>query len=325
MIRTPLVFGLAGLAVTLAAWQGSLMDQPVSAEPNPAAVISVAVLPEGALDPDTLAEQWIVTPEVGLALLEQGATLLDARNPDLKERDGYLPNSVAVRWQEFSEQEAPNKGQLLGDDDLLTQLLQEAGVSQDRPVVAMADPTQGWGEDGRIVWMLRTLGHEQAVLVDGGFPALREAGLDTVRDPIEPEPGDFVVARTDTWEINRDELRAALGSPNLVLIDAREPREYAGETPYGETRGGHVPGAIHVYYKDLLDEDGNLLSREAILDKLAGFGISPDARIVNYCTGGIRSGWFTSVLADLGFNTQNYAGSMWEWSAGDADQFPLER
>lgn len=159
------------------------------------------------------------------------------------------------------------------------------------------------------------------MLIDGGLQGLVKDGVPAIKPAARP--GDFVVRRTDRFEVKRDDLKGLLGTPNLVVIDAREPREYEGKTPYGETRGGHVPGARHIWYKDLLDKDGKLLPRAEIEKRLAALGASKDTPIVAYCTGGIRSGWFTSVLNDLGYTARNYAGSMWEWSAAPADAYPL--
>lgn len=263
---------------------------------------------------------WLVTPKAARDLIQAGAVVLDARDAKLKSAEP-LPGAAALVWQDLSEPSLPTKGRLIADDAALTAKLQALGVSKDKPVVAVADPVKGWGEDGRIVWTLRTLGHTKAVLVDGGLPALLKDGPLAVQAPAGK--GDFVVQRTDRFEIKREDLKASLGAPGLVVIDAREPREYEGKTPYGETRGGHVPGAKHIWYKDFLDKDGKLLPRPEIEKILAAKGVSKDASIVSYCTGGIRSGWFTTVLNDLGYKARNYAGSMWDWSAGPADQFPL--
>lgn len=267
-----------------------------------------------------LENDWIIEPAQARTLIEGGALVLDARAPDLKESEP-LPNAVPVVWQDLAEDGGKGNGNLLTDDAALTAKLQELGVSQARPVVVVADPLKGWGEDGRLVWTLRTLGHSKAVLINGGLPALLAGGTLAIKAP--EGKGDFVVNRTTAWKIDREEIRSHLNKNDLVLIDAREPREYAGETPYGEARGGHVPGARHVYYKEFLDENGNLLPQEKIAELLQSKGISKGAQIASYCTGGIRSGWFTAVLTDLGYNAKNYAGSMWEWSSSPADQYPL--
>ena len=262
-----------------------------------------------------LADNWIVSADLAKQLLSGGATLIDARQPMLKWLC-RLPSAIPVTWQEFSRSHFPHKGKIIEDNAILTQKLQALGICQDQPVIVIADSVKGWGEDGRIVWMLRTLGHEKAVFVDGGYRALVKAGISQVKGANHPpQPGDFIVSRRSNWEIQQDDLKAILSNANLVVIDAREPREYAGKTPYGETRGGHISGAIHLYYKQLMDKQGKLLTPGEILAILQEKGVSESTQIVCYCSGGIRSAWLTSVLTSLGFYAKNYAGSMWEWSA----------
>lgn len=275
--------------------------------------------------PVNLTKHWIVKASLAKQLIEQGATFLDAREPKLKGW-GTLENAIPVTWEEFSQQHPPNQGKLLEEDRLLTEKLQELGIWENVPVVVFADPSKGWGEEGRIVWMLRTLGHSQAVWVDGGYQALIKAGVPATKKASKAlQKGDFIVSRTSQWDIQRDELKTLLETDNLAIIDAREPREYAGKTPYGEQRGGHVPGAVPLYYKALMDSEGRLLSQEQISTILHEKGIESPSQIINYCTGGVRSGWLTSVLVNLGFSAKNYAGSMWEWSAGPGDNYPLEK
>ncbi|MBT9316345.1 rhodanese-like domain-containing protein [Leptothoe spongobia] len=269
----------------------------------------------------SLDQRWIVSAAEAKRLIEQGATLLDTRKLALTR----LQNSVYADWRQFSPQAVADRGKLLEQEDLLTQQIQEMGISRQMPVVVFANPPKGWGEDGRIVWMLRTLGHSQVVMVDGGVEALVDAGVPVQSGQSHPpKRGDFVVERNSTWEIQRDQLQAELGQDKLVVIDTREAREFAGKTPYGEQRGGHIPGAINLYFKEFLGQDGQLLPLDIIQAKLDEAKITPDTQVVVYCTGGIRSGWLAAVLVTLGYDVKNYAGSMWEWSAAPADSYPLE-
>ncbi|MEA5470111.1 sulfurtransferase [Spirulina sp. 06S082] len=259
-------------------------------------------------------QQWIIDGDRARELLKQGAILLDARPENPLHRRIARP----VAWQDFSQPHSPHRGKLLQDDAVLTAKLQSLGIDRDRPVVVFGDPLRGWGEEGRIVWMLRTLGHSQTYLVDGGVKALGNISLTSA-----PKQGDFTVQRVSTWEIGVNELRTAIAQDRLVVIDSREAREYQGQTPYGESRGGHLAKAIHLYYKDLLDEEGKLLGRETIFAKLQEKGIVPEMAIAVYCTGGVRSAWLTAVLVDMGFEVKNYSGSMWEWSSLPANHYPL--
>jgi thiosulfate/3-mercaptopyruvate sulfurtransferase len=279
----------------------------------------------------SLRDRWIVSGDTACQLIDNGATLLDTRNP-LAWITGHPPGAVRVRWQAFCQSRAPHKGKLLDDDELLQQKLRTIGIGNDNPVLVVGNPAQSFGEDGRIVWMLRTLGHSQTALVDGGYPALVAAGVPATVECVQPTPGDFTVRRTEAWTIRREALRAILSRQktsttedrSTVLIDARQPKEYAGATPYGERRGGHLPAAVSCYYRRLLDTHGYARSRDAILETLGHPDLDPKTPIVAYCTGGVRSAFVVAVLVELGFaNVKNYAGSMWEWAASPAIHYPL--
>lgn len=263
---------------------------------------------------------WVVASRSAYELIQQGALVLDARGKDLKKK-APLANASAVVWEDLAEQDLPTKGRLLSDLNVVNKKLQALGVSKDRPIVVLADPLNGWGEDGRIAWALRTWGHTKVVVVDGGLAAVQKEGPLNIQPA--KTPGNFVASPTGKWEIKKEELKQSLANKNLVVLDVREPREYDGKTPYGESRGGHVPGAKGLWYKDFIGKDGKLLPRAEIEKVLASKGITKDSEVVAYCTGGIRSGWFTTVLNDLGYNARNYAGSMWEWSAQPAAEYPL--
>lgn len=279
------------------------------------------------LDP---SGQWVASAAQAVELWNQGALFLDARD-----RSTFLQEHILgarpIAWETLSDSTEPYRGRLNGDDEELTGILRRLGVSEDRAVVVVGQPPDGWGEDGRVAWALRALGHSTAVIVDGGHEALVDAGLDTTSgDPSSIEPTLFVIERDPLLDIDATELQELVrndGTTNqgVVFIDTRERREYEGGTPYGESRGGHLPGAIHLHYQELLSVDGFLRSRQSMLSTLSTHGVTTDQEVIAYCTGGIRSGWLVVVMRELGFaRARNYAGSMWEWSAGDPELFPLE-
>ncbi len=274
-------------------------------------------------------QQWIVDATIAKQLIESGATILDVRSK-ITWRLGHVSNARCLSWQQFSQKTPPNRGKLLDNSQVLEQLLRQQGVSNHKPVIVIGNPSHPlhFGEEGRIVWMLHTLGHSQAAFVDGGESALVKAGVALeMWGNNSPAWGNFTIKRTNKWEIPASQLRSMLANPqNLTILDNREAREYKGATPYGEKRGGHIPGALHFYFKELLQPNGYLLSPEQINFKLNQIGIQKNSNkeIITYCTGGIRSGFFVAVLTTLGYsNVKNYAGSMWEWSQAENFSYPL--
>ncbi len=277
------------------------------------------VLPNSA----DAATPWVIDAEAAKARIDAGALVLDTR-PKSSFLLGHAEGAVRVTWQEFSRGKGAHHGKLRSRSTLETKL-RDKGVSNARDVIVVGDPKKGWGEEGRIVWMLRSLGHERAMLVDGGQAALARAGVKTSRGKgAKPTAGDFTASRSGAYTADRDRVRAAIDDPEVVIVDTRERREYDGKTPYGESRGGHVPGAKHVHFSELVTKDGTLLSGAELGKKLSSMGISKDTTVIAYCTGGIRSAHFTAALRQHGYDALNYPGSMWEWSDADADAFPLE-
>ncbi len=266
------------------------------------------------------SESWILTPGEARALLPN-SVVLDTRSRSVFYRE-HINGSRSVSWEEFSVPKLPFRGNLL-PMDILKKKLESYGIDNGHPVLVVSESKNNWGEDGRIVWMLRSLGHRSAFLVDGGYSSLKQLGA-PVSNQGEPKNfGSFQIKADPKLTATSSEIKSNLKNRNYIFLDTREEREFLGETPYGESRGGHIPGAKHLYYKNLLHEDGSLLSSEEISAKIKELGIGRETTIVTYCTGGIRSAWMTAVLRNEGYNAKNYAGSMWEWSAGNEKDFPL--
>jgi thiosulfate/3-mercaptopyruvate sulfurtransferase len=287
-----------------------------------------AVMGVPATAPYTSQRGWIISPKEAMTRIAKGAVVWDTREAKDYNK-GHIKGALHTTWQHFSQSKAPNQGKLLTSDSTLNSKIRALGISPNTDLIVYANPAQGWGEEGRIVWMMRSFGHTKAVFVDGGYQALLDAGAaKSTNKPPAPKAGTFVIKRNATWSVDRPQLQSLVSkksfASSMVLVDTRELREYQGGTPYGESRGGHVPEAKHLYFKDLVNAVGKLLPRATLLSRLAQKGIVPSKPVVAYCTGGIRSGWFVALLYDLGFkDVKNYAGSMWEWASQPANSHPL--
>lgn len=310
---SPLPRRTAGLLAAALALACSLGSVGFSAHAGNSAVTAASV---------EFVRDWVVTPQAAFDLIKQGALVIDARGSDLKRKNGELKGAVALVWQDLSEPNLPLKGRPVPVDQA-SKKLQALGVSKDRNIVVVADAVNGWGEDGRITWLLRSWGHGRVVLADGGLAALEKLGGLSIKPATAP--GDFVARESSALEIRKEEVKAKLDNKKVVFLDVREQREFDGKTPYGESRGGHLAPAKHLFFKDLLDKEGHLMARADIEKILLSKGVTRDKEVVSYCTGGIRAGWVTSVLNDMGYKARNYAGSMWEWSAQGAADFPLHK
>ncbi|MBM6948189.1 sulfurtransferase [Mordavella massiliensis] len=244
--------------------------------------------------------------------------LVDARGDEAAAEE-TIKGAVPIMWQYLATCEDgvsgdANWGCIL-DPERLSVRLSEKGLDMDKEIVLFAAAQDGWGDDGRIGWELLAAGYDDVKLVNGGFNALKEAGIETQKGGTTPEPADVTVEAIDeTHLINTDELKA--NYDDYKVVDVRADEEYDGETLYGEVKGGHLPGAIHIRYTDLFQDDGTLKSNDEIVQLFEDAGLSKEDQIVTYCTAGIRSAYMQLILEMCGFeNTKNYDESYYRWCA----------
>lgn len=248
--------------------------------------------------------------------IADGATVLDARGARAWAQ-GHVEGAAPVHWRDLLVQRWVPRlrtGVLSDDADFLQARLRAAGVGDGRPVVVVGAGPAGWGEEGRLAWTLAMVGHERVGILDGGvaaWPALTTSSA-------TPRAGDLMVRWEPRWRTTVGELATrldAIGRGELVVWDTREPREFAGATPYGEVRGGHVPGARSLWVGELWAPDGRLRSRTALRELLERSGVLSDRPVVTVCTGGVRSGLAWAALRWLGMaQAANCDGSMWDWA-----------
>ncbi|NGZ77037.1 sulfurtransferase [Saccharibacillus alkalitolerans] len=97
-----------------------------------------------------------------------------------------------------------------------------------------------------------------------------------------------------------------------VLIDSRSHDRYLGENETMDPVGGHIPGAVNFFWKDLLREDGSYKTTEELEKHFEG--IDKEAEIVVYCGSGVSACPNVLALEQAGFTSVRlYAGSWSDW------------
>lgn len=230
---------------------------------------------------------------------------------------GTIENAIATVWQDWSIQEGKQGDETWGciqDPATLSQTLGNLGITKDKEIILLGETLDGWGDDARLLWELLAAGYTDVKMVDGGYGALKAYGAPTQFMASKPEEAEVTIDAIDYSHVmTTEELQA--NYDDYVIVDVRTPEEYNGEILYSEAQGGHLPGAIHIPYLDLFQEDGTLKPNKELIQMFHDAGLNEEDAIVTYCTGGIRSAYTQLVLEMCGFeNSYNYDQSFWRWA-----------
>ena len=117
-------------------------------------------------------------------------------------------------------------------------------------------------------------------------------------------------------------VKAHKGDSNVVLLDVRSADEFSGkDTDEKIQRYGHIPGAVNLEFKSVINEDGTIKSIEDITKVMKTVGVTSDKEVILYCASSVRAGIVYMVLTDiLGYkNVKVYDGAYYEWESDTAN------
>ncbi len=198
-----------------------------------------------------------------------------------------------------------DNGFLKSTEELAT-IFGDKGVNSESAIVVYDGGSQK--PASRVYWVLKYLGAPNVKILHKDMATFKKS-----RVPLTPMAAKAKKA-TFTVKVNNDVFANidAIKSGKAKIFDARDANEFAGTT---EKSKGHIPGVIHLEFKEVLDANNSFKSKAEMEKVLSSFGLSADSPIIVSCQSGKRAAVlyvaFTSVM---GYNNVTvYDGSYNDW------------
>jgi thiosulfate/3-mercaptopyruvate sulfurtransferase len=248
--------------------------------------------------------------------------------PERKEYDaGHLPGAVFVHWiRDITDQKNTERYNLV-ESKTMEQLLRRLGIKNEDHIVLYDNLTSRLAT--RMFWSLKVYGHKRVSILDGGRKAWTAAGLKFSKDVSQVEPSQYRIAKPNKGlSVNLRFIEQHLKDKDVALVDGRPPAQYSGEEPgrvfhtgTAHKNRGHIPGALHIFWKDNFKPDGTFKSAKELKALYEKRGLTRNSKktSVTYCNEGLHAApaWF--VLRELlgHKDVRVYDDSMSEWANSD--------
>lgn len=190
------------------------------------------------------------------------------------------------------------------------------GISPQTQVVAYDDGDGAYA--ARLWFLLRTLGHARAAVLDGGWKRWTALGLPVETEVRTPTRSRYEASFDTNRLLDAAQVQAHLDRGGL-LVDVRAAERFRGEVEPLDRVAGHVPGARNRPYASNLDE-GRFKSSERLAEEFHELLQGHDPRdVVAMCGSGVTACHHLLAMAHAGLpGAKLFTGSWSGWISDPA-------
>ncbi len=280
------------------------------------ALILLPITSPAAAQQVSAANVFISAEAAGDLIGKRGVTFLHVGTDEDAYASGHVRGARFLPLSSFTVTRDGLPAELPPAEEL-TSLFESNGVLGHGHVVLYHDPSGGDMEAlavARALFTLDALGHPHVNIIDGGLDALRTSGIELTTEASDVDQSELDLrSRASGVLVDADFVHN--NGNSLMIVDARPPAHFSGDQGgEGVDRPGRIPGAVNLYWKDFLNDDGTLKPVADLARMWEDAGHAPGDDVVVYCRVGMQASYAYAVARHLGLDVRMYDGSYIDWS-----------
>ncbi len=228
--------------------------------------------------------------------------------------DGRIPSAVLFDVDVVADSNNPLP-HMLPPAEKFSSMMRKMGIGDGQRVVVY--DSSGNFCASRVWWMFKTFGVKDVCVLDGGLPKWIAEGKPLADGQPRPRQERHFTARFQSMGVrDMDDVTQALKTGSDQVIDARSNDRFIAkekETREG-LRSGHMPNALNVYYKDVMNADFTMKSPDELRKIFTAAGVDLNQPTITSCGSGVTAAIVSLALEIIGhYDNAVYDGSWTEW------------
>lgn len=236
---------------------------------------AIPVSERGYTHPELLVEtDWLAAH-----LEDPNVRIIDTRSAQLF-GEGHIPG--AVNLAAYGAIPRTDNADM-GTPEEFSALAGAMGIDKDTTVIVYDAPAAAMG---MTAWSFAYYGHPDVRVLDGGWAKWTAEGRPVSTETVSYPTAEFEAEPVEDLYCSLEDAKAAHSAPATIFWDTRTTAEYEGTALAGANplpRPGHIPGAVHLEWIELLDpETRTLKPADELRTLLESRGITPESEINCY-------------------------------------------